>query len=123
MAHVGGFEVAIRPPDGPRQWIAELARRQHGVVAHWQLIEHGLSSSAIQRLVRTGWLHTLHVGVYAVGHPAVSWLGKCRAGVFAGGRHAVLSHPPAAALWEVRRTSSPIVHITTPRSREGSGAL
>ncbi len=53
----------------------------------------------------------------------MSWLGRCRAGVFAGGRHAVLSHPPAAALWEVRRTSSPVVHITAPRSRGHSGAL
>jgi hypothetical protein len=123
MGHVGRFEVAIRPPDGPRQWIAELARRQHGVIAHWQLVEGGLSRSAVQRLVRAGWLHRLYIGVYAVGHRAVSWLGRCRAGVFGGGRGAVLSHPPAAALWEVRRTSSPRIHVTATRSRPGSGGL
>src|SRR3954447_19996662 len=123
MAHVGGFEVDIRPPDGPRHWIAELARRQYGVVAHWQLLQGGLSHSAIQRMIRAGWLHPLHVGVYAVGHRAVPWLGRCRAGVFAAGRHAVLSHQPAASLWEIHRTSSPKVHVTAPRSRVGSGDL
>src|SRR3954453_987033 len=123
MAHVGRFDVAIRPPDGPRQWIAELALRQHGVVAHRQLLQGGLSRSGIQRLVQAGWLHPLYTGVYAVGHRGVSWLGRCRAGVFAGGRHAVLSHPPAAGLWEIRRTASGRVHITVPRSRPGSPGL
>src|SRR3954468_6792761 len=123
MAHVGRFDVAIRPPDGPRQWIAELALHQHGVVAHWQLIQGGFSRSGVQRLVRAGWLHPLHTGVYAVGHRGVSWLGRCRAGVFAGGRHAVLSHPPAAGIWEIRRSASGTVHITVPRSRPGSPGL
>src|SRR3954447_26034374 len=123
MEHVGRFDVAIRPPYGPRQWIAGVAFRQHGVGAHRQLIEEGLSRSGVQRLVRAGWLHPLHTGVYAVGHRGVSWLGRCRAGVFAGGRHAVLSHPPAAGLWEIRRTASGTVHITVPRSRPGSPGL
>src|SRR6476620_10153665 len=123
MAHVGRFEAAIRPPDGPRRWVAELATRQHGVVAHWQLIAGGLSPSAVQRLIRAGWLHPLHRGVYEVGHRAVSRLGRCRAGVFAGGSGAALSHPPAAGLWEVRRSSSATVHITATRSREGSSGL
>jgi Transcriptional regulator, AbiEi antitoxin len=123
MAHVGGFEVDIRPPDGPRQWIAELARRQQGVVAHWQLIEGGLSPSAVQRLIRAGWLQPLYVGVYAVGHRAMSWLGRCRAGVFAGGRDALLSHQPAGGLWEVHRSSSSAIHITVPRSRPGAAGL
>src|SRR4051794_19926918 len=123
MAHVGGFEVDIRPPDGPRHWIAELARRQHGVVAHWQLIEGGLSHSAVQRLIRAGWLQPLYVGVYAVGHRALSWLGRCRAGVFAGGRDALLSHQPAGGLWEVHRSSSSAIHITVPRSRPGAAGL
>jgi hypothetical protein len=120
MTDVGRFEVAIRPPDGPRHgWIAELARRQHGVVAHWQLFAGGLSRSAIQRLVRAGWLHPLHLGVYAVGHRAVGWHGRCTAGVLSCGPHAVLSHQPAAALWDLRRSSSRTVHVTAPRGRTG----
>src|SRR4051794_33317398 len=117
MAHVGRLQAAIRPPDGPRQWIAELVLRQHGVVAHWQLIGGGLSRSGVQRLVQAGWPPPLHMGVYAVGPRGVSWLGRCRAGVFAGGPHALLSHPPAAGLWEIGRSASGTVHITVPRSR------
>src|SRR5215212_10751833 len=47
---------------------AEIARRQHGVVARRQLLGTGVTGSAIDRLVRSGWLHPLHRGVYAVGH-------------------------------------------------------
>jgi Transcriptional regulator, AbiEi antitoxin len=48
--------------------IAELARRQHGVVARRQLIQEGLSEAAIGRRLKAGRLHQLHRGVYLVGH-------------------------------------------------------
>jgi hypothetical protein len=54
-----------------------------------------------------------------VGHTAIDWLGRCIAGVFACGPHAVLSHQPAASLWDLRRSSSAAVHVTAPRSRSG----
>jgi hypothetical protein len=42
MEDVGRFEGDYRLQDGPRQRaVADLAARQHGVVAHWQLIELG----------------------------------------------------------------------------------
>jgi Transcriptional regulator, AbiEi antitoxin len=107
MTDVDPLNAAIRDRKGPRQWIAELAMRQHGVVAHWQVIRGGLSSSGIHRLIEAGWLHPLHIGVYAVGHRRVTWLGRCSAAVLACGPIALLSHQPAAALWEVRRSSSP----------------
>jgi len=92
---------------------------QHGAVAHRQLVRGGLRAGAIQRLIAAGWLHPLHKGVYAVGHRGISWLGRCSAVVLASGPGAVLSHPPAAGLWEVRRTSSPVLHVTVPRPRHG----
>src|SRR3954462_8191894 len=119
MADVDPFDAAIRAPKGPRRWIAELAARQHGTIAHRQLIEGGLSSSAIHRLIEAGWLHPLHIGVYAGGHRGVSWLGRCSAAVLAGGPRAVLSHQPAGGLWEIRRTASAAVHVTVPRPRKG----
>jgi uncharacterized protein DUF559 len=119
MAHVDPLDAAIRNEKGPRRWIAELALSQHGAVAHWQLVRGGLRAGAIQRLIEAGWLHPLHKGVYAVGHPGISWLGRCSAVVLASGPGAVLSHPPAAGLWEVRRTSSPVLHVTVPRPRHG----
>jgi hypothetical protein len=58
MEDVGRLESDYRLQDGPRQRaVADLAARQHGVVAHRQLIELGLSRSAIQRRVRNGRLH------------------------------------------------------------------
>src|SRR4051812_22222135 len=119
MADVDPFNAAIRDRKGPRRWIAELAMRQHGAVAHWQLIAGGLSSSGIHRLIEAGWLHPMHIGVYAVGHRGVSWLGRCMGAVLACGPDAVLSHQPAAGLWEVRRTSSAARHVTVPRPRKG----
>jgi uncharacterized protein DUF559 len=119
MAYVDPLDAAIRNEKGPRQWIAELAMSQHGAVAHRQLVRGGLRAGAIQRLIAAGWLHPLHKGVYAVGHRGISWLGRCSAVVLASGPGAVLSHPPAAGLWEVRRTSSPVLHVTVPRPRHG----
>src|SRR3954470_1009189 len=119
MAHVDPFHPAIRDQKGPRRWIGELAARQHGAVAHRQLVQGGLSASGIHRLIEAGWLHPLHKGTYAVGHRGISWLGRCSAAVLACGQGARLSHPPAASLWEIRRSTSPVLHVTVPRPRKG----
>lgn len=52
----------------PDALVADLADRQHGVVAAWQMRAFGLSASAISRRVSGGRLHRIHQGVYAVGH-------------------------------------------------------
>src|SRR3954454_17033713 len=123
MADVDPLDAAIRNEKGPRGWIAELALSQHGAVAHRQLVGGGLRAGAIQRLIDAGWLHPLHKGVYAVGHRGVSWLGRCMAAVLACGVGALLSHQPAAGLWEVRRSSRAALHVTVPRPRKGPRAL
>jgi hypothetical protein len=119
MADVDPLHAAIRNEKGPRRWISELAARQHGVIAHWQLVDRGLSPSAIHRLLEAGWLHPLHKGVYAVGHRGVNWLGRCLAAVIACGPSALLSHQPAGGLWEALRSSSAVLHVTVPRPRKG----
>jgi predicted transcriptional regulator of viral defense system len=78
---------------------AEIARRQHGVVARRQLLRTGVTGSAIDRLVRSGWLHPLHRGVYAVGHRAVGSHGRDLAAVLAAGPGAALGLESGAALW------------------------
>jgi very-short-patch-repair endonuclease len=82
--------------------IAALAELQHGIVTRPQLLELGLSSSAIHRRVSAGRLHKLHAGVYAVGDRALPQLGRLVAAVFAAGTGAVASHRSAAALHELR---------------------
>jgi len=79
--------------------IAELARRQHGVVARAQLEAFGLSRSEIEGRVRKKGIHRVHLGVYAVGHLALTRNGRFMAAVLACGDGAALSHFSAAVLW------------------------
>ena len=112
-------KVQIRRAD----WaIGELAGRQHGVVARAQLIGLGLGEDAIDGRLRSGRLHRLHRGVYAVGHRAVPREGRWMAAVLACGPGAVLSHRSAAALWGMRGHSGGAIEVTAPRScRSGHG--
>ena len=98
----------MRPksPNGPAmpgsdRLIAELASRQHGVVARRQLLDLGLRPTAIRRRLRLGRLHRLHAGVYLVGHRAIRRGTREMAAVLACGPAAVVSHRSAAALWHL----------------------
>jgi very-short-patch-repair endonuclease len=102
--------------------IAELAERQHGVVARRQLEALGVGREAIELRLRAGRLLRLHRGVYAVGRRTHSQEERWMAAVLACGRGAVLSHRSAAALWGIRGRSHRAIEVTTPRksrSRDG----
>jgi very-short-patch-repair endonuclease len=94
--------------------IAEIAKRQHGVVSVGQMREVGISDHAVRARVLAGHLHRVHRGVYAVGHLGLSARGRWLAAVLAVGRGphrdgmsvldhwgAAVSHRSAAALWEL----------------------
>lgn len=102
--------------------IADLAERQHGVVARRQLLGMGLGRDAIRGRVASGRLHRLHPGVYAVGHRVVSREGRWTAAVLVGGDGAVLSHRSAAAFWGIA-THSGTIEITSPRDTRSRGAI
>lgn len=70
---------------------ARQAARQHGRIRCDQLAECGLDRAAIARRVRKGWLHRVHVGVYAVGYRSDSLDAHFMAAVLAGGDGAFLS--------------------------------
>jgi very-short-patch-repair endonuclease len=100
--------------------VAELARRQHGVVGREQLRALGLGERAIQHRLEVGRLHRIYPAVYAVGHrliPKQAWL---MAAVLASGPEAVLSHHSAAALWGLRGYSEGAVHVTLTRKSTSS---
>jgi very-short-patch-repair endonuclease len=78
----------------------QLARRQHGALATWQLIAAGLSAAQISRLVARGWLRRAHRGVYLVG-PIHGPLARLMAATLAVGAGALLSHRSATELWGV----------------------
>ena len=94
--------------------IAGLANAQHGVVARWQLVALGLSAQAVDRRMRSGRLHALYRGVYAVGHRVLTVEGRWMAAVLAGGDDAVLSHASAAAAWELRPVGAGVIHVSVP---------
>jgi very-short-patch-repair endonuclease len=107
---------------GSERAIAELARRQYGVVARDQLIRLGLEPDAIGRRLRAGRLHRMYAGVYAVGHQVIPREGRWMAAVLASGPEAVLSHWSAAHLWMIRPNSRSVIDVTAPRkSRSWKG--
>jgi hypothetical protein len=68
-------------------------------VAISQLRASGLSDDAVLVRVRSGRLHRLHRGVYALGNPRPPLEGRWMAAVLAYGNGALLSHRSAAVLW------------------------
>ena len=107
-----------RPPAPARDGsLAELAKRQHGVVSASQLHVLGYSRNSIARAARSGRLHRVHRGVYAVGHSCLSWHGHHHAAVLACAPGAVLSHASAGALWGLLSRRHGAIHVTAPTRR------
>lgn len=106
-------KVQTHPVD---QVVAELAERQHGVVARVQLLRLGLSGSAIDHRCLRGTLHRLQRGVYAVGHRSDKREAEWMAAVLGSGSGSVLSHYSAAELWRLRPISGRTIELSTPGS-------
>jgi hypothetical protein len=94
--------------------IARMARRQHGVVARWQLDQLGIGRGAIRHRLEVGRLHRIYRGVYAVGHTALTRRGRWMAAVLALGPRALLSYRCAGALWEIRPSRGQLIDVTVP---------
>ena len=108
------METKVLPLDGA---LAGLAASQHGVVSLAQLLELGLGTSAIKSRVRSARLHRVYRGVYAVGHPRISYLGRCTAAVLAAGVGAALSHRAAGQIHGLRTGSW--IEVAVPHGRHG----
>ena len=93
---------------------AEIAARQHGVVTVTQLMGAGLTATAVRNRIRSGRLHRIHRGVYAVGHRGLSNEGRWMAAVLACGEGAALSHRSAAELWALLAPRGGPVQVTIP---------
>jgi very-short-patch-repair endonuclease len=106
----------------PDAVIGELADRQHGVVALWQLRALGLSDSAVHKRASAWRLHRVHRGVYAVGRRGLTERGHWMAAVLACGPDAVLSHRAAAALLGLRPDNRSRIDVSVPRRAARSRA-
>ncbi len=107
------------PPPVDRA-LADLAGRQHGRVALWQLEALGLKRSAVARRAAGGRLHRVRRGVYAVGHCAETPEGILMSAVLACGPGAVLSHRSAADHLGLRACARKRVEVTAA-DRRGHG--
>ncbi|HEX6687442.1 MAG TPA: type IV toxin-antitoxin system AbiEi family antitoxin domain-containing protein [Solirubrobacterales bacterium] len=104
--------------------VARIAAGQYGAISIAQLHSAGLSKTAVQKRCRSGRLHSLHRGVYAVGHVAPSiercWMAAVLA--LGGGANrtdtAVLSHRSAAELWGLLQARDGPIDVSLP-SRNG----
>jgi hypothetical protein len=96
-----------------------MAGRQFGVMSGAQLRDVGLGRGAVHNAVRSGRLHRVHHGVYALGHTLLRPEGHRLAAVLACGPGAVLSHRSAAAHWELLATSQQRIDVSAPRTRQG----
>lgn len=94
--------------------IARFASEQSGVVARRQLLAAGIGREAIAHRIRTGRLHLIHRGVYAVGHTALSYRSHLMAAVLASGPGAAIAGGSAAALWELRDRFPSMIELTAP---------
>ncbi len=77
------------------------------------MIEIGFPTSTISDAIRDGRLHTVHRGVYAVGHRALKWEGRCLAAVLAR-PGSVASHRTAAWIYGLLRSRPGTIHLTAP---------
>jgi len=102
------------PLRGETRELWELVRRQHGVVTRAQLLDFGLATGAIAHRLRSGRLHRVHHGVYAVGRPDLSRAGRWTAAVTSCGPGAVLSHRSAAALHGIVAAAGERIEVTVP---------
>lgn len=120
------MEVPLRIGDHRGQQIAaeratELAERQFGTIARWQLRDLGFSEARVRSWLRSGRLHIRYPGVYALGRPGLGERGELAAALLYAGRGAALSG--TTALWWMhlleRRPSQ--IHVDAP-GRVGSHA-
>ena len=78
------------------------------------MFELGYGSGSIEHRLKTGRLHRLWPGVYAVGRPHVEPLGRLLAAVLYCGPHALLSHQSAAGLWGIRPLKTERIEVSVP---------
>jgi very-short-patch-repair endonuclease len=97
----GGDERAVIDAEATDRVIAAIGGRQCGVVSRAQLLAAGIARGAIERRVRAGRLHSVHRGVYLVGHRVMANHAREMAALLACGAGAVVSHLSAAHLLQL----------------------
>jgi hypothetical protein len=96
--------------------VAQVAERQAGRVAAFQLAYLGIARATVHGWVRSAYLHDVVPRVYAVGHVAPSREADLWAAILYAGPGAVLSHVTAAHWRDLADFTGPVIHVSTPRA-------
>src|SRR5688572_28055774 len=109
--------VGHHPGMDTERHLAQLARRQHGLVTSAQAEAAGLGKGTHGRRVRTGRWVRVAPGVFALAGTSNTWRQRTMAAVLDAGPGAVASHTTAAALYDLSCCKFDGVEITVPRGR------
>jgi very-short-patch-repair endonuclease len=101
--------------------IPRLATKQHGNVTRQQLLGLGVGPEAIKFWTRTGLLHPIHRGVYAVGRPPTTPIERAHAAVLACGPGAALCCSAAMTNWGFWNRWELPFEVFVPSDRRPSG--
>lgn len=101
----------------PEGALADLARRQHGLVTRAQALEAGMSARQVLRRLERGRWKPVRRGVYAGGWVPPSWEQAVLAVVLAVGQPCAASHGTAARLWGLPAPAVEGIHVRTPGNR------
>jgi very-short-patch-repair endonuclease len=103
------------------QRISAILRAQNAAITYEQLLNGGLTRSAIRARVARQTLVPVFHRVYVAGDPTLIPLARETAALLSLG-DAVLSHRSAAAVWGLTKPDSKTIHVTVasrPRPRQG----
>jgi hypothetical protein len=103
--------------------LAPLVQAQYGVIAIWQILELGIPRHWVKGELARGRLHQVHRGVYAVGHPTLTPLGRCVAAALAGGPSGALGFAGAAWVFSLVETLPEVLHVWSPTRRRNRPRL
>jgi very-short-patch-repair endonuclease len=93
-------------------------------VARAQLLAAGVSGSAIDRALRSGALHRVHLGVYAAVAPELlTEEGQLTAALIAAGEGALLSHGTAAWRWRLIPAPPSVMQFAAPQPRKAPNGV
>ncbi len=95
--------------------VQDIAGRQAGRVAWWQLRAVGVAPGSLHRWTKTGWLIPTRPRVYALGVVMSGELAACWDAILYAGPGAMLSHASAAHRRGLIRYPPGVVHVSTPR--------
>ncbi len=95
--------------------VADMAERQWGRVSRVQVEAAGVSKGAFADWIKTGYLHRVFPGVYAVGHCAPSVEADLAGALLYAGPGAMLTHATGVWWWGLSDEPPRLIEVSTPR--------